>query len=97
MEGKSKFLVDECTGSTVAKWLKANNFEVYSVYDSAPGISDDQILNKAFQENWVIITNDRDFSELIFRDKRPHHGAIFLRLSNERSYNKIACLEKLLK
>ena len=36
-----RFLVDECTGSKVARWLREQGYEVFSVYDEARGISDD--------------------------------------------------------
>ncbi|HNN07213.1 MAG TPA: DUF5615 family PIN-like protein, partial [Leptospiraceae bacterium] len=42
-----------------------------------------------------IITNDKDFGNLIFRRKNEHSGVIFLRLKDERSANKISVLEKL--
>lgn len=44
----------------------------------------------------LLITNDKDFGELVFRERRPHHGVVFLRLDDERSIAKIAALEKLL-
>ena len=91
-----RFLVDECTGSLVAKWLKENGHEVFSVYDEARGATDDDILMKAFAENWILLTNDKNFGELVFREHRPHHGVIFLRLEDERSASKIAALEKLI-
>ena len=55
-----RFIVDECTGPRVAKWLQQQGYEVYSVYDEAPGSTDDKILDKACTENWVLITNDKD-------------------------------------
>lgn len=42
-----RFLVDECTGPTVAHWLREQGHEVFSVYDDARGIDDDQIIQKA--------------------------------------------------
>jgi predicted nuclease of predicted toxin-antitoxin system len=53
-----RFLVDECTGSRVAKWFHDQGYEVFSVYDEARGISDDVVLKKAVSENWVLITNE---------------------------------------
>ncbi len=91
-----RFLVDECTGSKVAQWLRDANYEVFSVFDEARGITDDEVLTKAFVENWILITNDKDFGEMIFRERRGHHGIIFLRLEDERAINKIQVLEKLL-
>ncbi len=49
-----RFLVDECTGPTVARWLRNQSHEVFSVYEEARGITDDDILDKAFSENWII-------------------------------------------
>jgi predicted nuclease of predicted toxin-antitoxin system len=91
-----RFLVDECTGSRVANWLKKEGHQVFSVYDQARGISDDAIINKAFDEDWILITNDKDFGEKVHREKHPHKGIIFLRLQDERSANKINVLQRLL-
>jgi len=57
---------------------------------------DDIIINKAFTENWILITNDKDFGDKIFRDKKPHKGIILLRLDDERSAVKIEVLRMLL-
>jgi predicted nuclease of predicted toxin-antitoxin system len=62
-----RFLVDECTGSKVANWLRGKNHEVFSVFDEARGMTDDEVLTKAAGENWILITNDKDFGEMIFR------------------------------
>lgn len=77
-----RFIVDECTGSRVSAWLAQQGYEVDSIYDQARGSSDDEILNKAYSENWILVTNDNDFGELIYRTGRAHHGIVFLRLSN---------------
>lgn len=91
-----RFLVDECTGSAVAEWLRAQKHEVFSVYDEARGLDDDEVLQKAFAENWILITNDKDFGEKVYRERRPHHGVVFLRLDDERSVVKIETLQQLL-
>jgi predicted nuclease of predicted toxin-antitoxin system len=31
-----KFLVDECTGTSVAEWLKSEGYQVFSVFDESP-------------------------------------------------------------
>jgi predicted nuclease of predicted toxin-antitoxin system len=91
-----RLLVDECTGPAVAAWLSQQGHEVYSVYDQSPGALDDDLLDLAYRENWILITNDRDFGELIFREGRSHRGVIFLRLDDERAVNKIRVLGILL-
>jgi predicted nuclease of predicted toxin-antitoxin system len=90
-----KFLVDECTGPAVARWLEQNGYDVFSVYDQARGIDDDQVIEIANIEERVLITNDRGFGEKVFRQRRPHYGVVFLRLADERAINKIRVLSKL--
>jgi len=91
-----RFLVDECTGPAVARWLESRGFEVFSVYDQARGLSDEEVLEKAFNGNWVLVTNDKDFGNKVFRERRPHRGVVFLRLDDERVVNKVETLRRLL-
>lgn len=91
-----RFLVDECAGPTVARWLASIDHDVYSVFDESAGMPDEDVLSKAVKDDRVLITNDKDFGELIFRERRTHRGVIFLRLADERSSNKIAVLQKIL-
>jgi len=91
-----RFLVDECTGPTVARWLQELGHEVFSVYNMARGMTDEEVIQKANSENWKLITNDLDFGEKVYREQHPHKGIIVLRLADERSSNKIVCLQSLL-
>ncbi len=91
-----RFLVDECTGPAVADWLRDRAHDVFSVYDKAPGLRDDEVLSRAFAEGRIVVTNDKDFGEKVFRERAPHHGVILLRLDDERPSSKIATLERLL-
>ena len=81
---------------SVARWLGNQGHEVFSVYDQARGIQDDDILQKAIDEKWILITNDKDFGKKVFRERRLHHGIIFMRLADERASNKIEVLRRLL-
>ncbi len=90
-----RFLVDECTGPAVARWLRQWRHDVFSVYEQSRGADDDSILQRAYAENRILITNDKDFGELIYRGKKLHRGVILLRLEDERADNKIAVLQRL--
>ncbi|MBC7933068.1 MAG: DUF5615 family PIN-like protein [Rubrivivax sp.] len=92
-----RFLVDECTGPKVADWLLHQGHEIFSVHDEARGMEDDDIIRKADAENWILITNVKDFGEKVYRERRPHRGVIFMRLEDERAANKIEVLRRLLK
>lgn len=91
-----RFIVDECTGPNAAKWLREQGYVVFSAHEQSRGAADDVLIEKAFAENWILITNDKDFGEKVYREKRPHHGVVFLRLDDERAANKILVLKRLL-
>lgn len=91
-----QLLVDECTGPRVAAWLREKGHKVFSVYDQARGMSDEEIITKAYDEKYILITNDKDFGELVIKQQKQHRGVVILRLKNERAENKIKILEKLL-
>ena len=91
-----RFLVDESTGPVVARWLRAQGHTVFSAYESARGMDDDSLVLKAFAENWILVTNDKDFGEMVYRQQRPHRGVVLLRLGDERAPNKISVILQLL-
>jgi predicted nuclease of predicted toxin-antitoxin system len=91
-----RFLVDECTGPAVAGWLRDNGHDIFSVFDEARGMADDDIIRKALSGNWILITNDKDFGDKVFRDGHLHKGIILLRLEDETANSKIRILSHLL-
>jgi predicted nuclease of predicted toxin-antitoxin system len=91
-----RFLVDESTGPAVAEWLRQQGYEVFSVYDEARGMDDNGIIRKASTENWVLMTNDKDFGEKVYRERHPHKGVVLLRLDDERADVKIRTIQRLL-
>ncbi len=64
------------------------SLERFSVYEQSRGADDDSILQRAYAENRILITNDKDFGELIYRGKKLHRGVILPRLEDERADSK---------
>ncbi|MFQ6093471.1 MAG: DUF5615 family PIN-like protein [bacterium] len=91
-----RFIVDECTGPAVARWLCKHEHDVFSVYEEVRGLDDDGVLQKAVADNRILITNDKDFGEMIFHEEKVHKGVILFRLEDERVANKIKVLKRLL-
>ena len=52
---------------------------------------------KAYREDWILLTADKDFGEHVFRRGSLHHGIVLLRLQDERLANKLQVLGELLK
>ena len=55
------FLDDECVSTLVAAYLKLNNHIVYSVFEESRGAQDDDLVQRCFSENYILITADKDF------------------------------------
>ena len=91
-----RFLVDECTGPAAAAWLADRGHDVFSVYDEAPGLKDEEVIRRAYAEDRILVTNDKDFGEKVYREQQAHRGVILLRLVDERSKKKIDVLRRLL-
>jgi len=68
-----KFLLDENVEFRIATFLTQEGHDVTAIaYDYPYALSDVQVLSIAASENRILITNDRDFGELIYRQKYAH-------------------------
>ena len=84
-----RVLVDESTGRSVTEWLRSAGHDVVCVTESLPEAGDSDILNLAVRDQRLIITNDKDFGELVFRGGSAHAGILLLRLDDESSANRV--------
>jgi predicted nuclease of predicted toxin-antitoxin system len=76
-----KFLLDQCTDARLLSYLNQLGHDATQIRRTYPqSIPDPEILSIAQQEQRILITDDRDFGELVFRLTLPHAGVIFLRL-----------------
>ena len=91
-----RFLVDESSGKKLFHFLLDKHHDVKFVSDFMPGALDSDVLRFADKEERVLITNDKDFGELVFRLKMHSSGVILLRLKDERPANKIYYIRYLL-
>ena len=92
-----KFVADENLGIRVPKYLKGLGFDIISVIVLAKGKPDVDILALANKQDRILITLDKDFGELLFKEKLIHSGVILLRLKDESVENKKKVLVKELK
>ena len=84
-----RFLVDESSGRKLSKALTDGGHDAVFVGNIMLGSKDEQVLEKAVQENRILITNDKDFGELIFRQGKPSTGLILLRLRSDSPKSRI--------
>ena len=80
-----RFLADENVSRLVIRRLQASGFDVISIGEARSGTPDRVVLETANAEDCILITEDRDFGELVVRQRLGVRGIILLeldRLSN---------------
>jgi len=91
-----KFLIDENVGYSVIEYLREKGFDTKSVRELFPSRDDIFIIEKAYKEKRIIITNDKDFGSLIFRSNQPAPAIILLRFKDESPGLKIKAIKTIL-
>jgi predicted nuclease of predicted toxin-antitoxin system len=92
-----KFLADECCDAGMVEALRGEGNDVCFAVESARGVPDDELLARAFRENRIFISEDKDFGELVYRLRKPCGGFILLRFSVVERELKISRMGWLLK
>ena len=91
-----RFIVDESTGSAVVESLRNAGHDVLAVSEAMPQADDPDILARARSEGRILVTNDKDFGDLVFRSGQSHHGVVLLRLHDESPINRVRVMKDLL-
>jgi len=81
-----EFVADESCDFAVVRARRANGHEVVAIAEISPRISDEQVLRLARAEARVLVTEDKDFGELVYAQRHEMSGVILLRFpGNARS------------
>ena len=83
-----KFLVDESSGQKLFRFLLEKGFDTKFAGEIIPRAVDEVVLDLAQKEERILITNDKDFGELVFRFNKPSCGVILLRLKFDSARNR---------
>ena len=80
-----RFLADESCDFRVVRILRAAGYDVQSIVETSPRLEDDAVSDRALRERRILITEDKDFGQMVFAGGRQVLGVIFLRYpSNAR-------------
>ena len=76
-----RWLVDECVHGHIARQLRNSGHDVLTVVETFPSLEDGPILSAASAEHRILLTQDLDFGELVFRRHFPAvEGIVLLRM-----------------
>ena len=76
-----RFLVDESVDRPIAHALREQGYQVACIVDTRPGLDDDAVLSAANAQGAILLTADKDFGELVFREARATAGVLLIRLA----------------
>jgi len=90
-----RFLADECCDAGLVASLREAGHDVLYIPEKDPGLSDDEVLLGAFDERRILLTEDKDFGELVYRLKKPSRGIVLIRIDVKERHMKGARLKTL--
>ncbi len=77
-----RILADENVPKDIAGWLRIAGHDVLVAAESEPGAADSDWVERADREQRLLLTSDKDYGDLVFRDKLTSHGIVLLRLDD---------------
>jgi predicted nuclease of predicted toxin-antitoxin system len=73
------FLADESCDFAMVRALRVAEHEVLAVADIAPRTLDPNVIDLAVADNRILLTEDKDFGQLVYSNGAPSAGVILLR------------------
>jgi predicted nuclease of predicted toxin-antitoxin system len=83
-----RWLIDECVDAALAAQLRQSGHDVIYMLDVAASASDAEVMSRADSEHRLLLTEDKDFGDLVFRQARSVPGIVLLRIDPTRRARK---------
>jgi predicted nuclease of predicted toxin-antitoxin system len=81
-----RWLADECVPARLVKQLRDAGHEVSYIAEEAPSTEDGDVLEWALREKRLLLTEDKDFGELVFGETiHASFGVVLLRIPDEQA------------
>ena len=75
------FVADESVDHPIVIELRQLGHHVLAIAEEAPRSDDTEVLQRARALDAILLTNDKDFGELVYRQRLHSAGILLLRLS----------------
>lgn len=91
-----RFYADECFDGRIVAALLAGGAEVESASALAAGAPDVDVLAAGHADNRVVLTEDKDFGALVFKDGRATAGVVLVRVDRISDENAVTLATRIL-
>ena len=78
-----RWLADECIAASLVAALRQAGHDVLYVAESIRGLNDVDVIELAMREHRLLVTEDKDFGDLVFRRGRAVPGIVLIRIASE--------------
>ena len=68
--------------------MRSSGFDVHYILETHQGAEDEKVLQIANDEIRILITQDKDFGELVYHLQKAHFGIVLIRLGNHDAIEK---------
>ncbi len=90
------FLADVNIEKSIIDELKKSGYDIKWIAEVNPHMDDISIFKMASEENRILLTNDKDFGEIVFRQKLVTSGIVLFRIKGQSANVKRGLFKKLL-
>lgn len=74
-----QFLADESCDFGVVLALRAAGHDVVAIAEVSPREEDDSVMERALRAERLVVTEDKDFGQLVYANRKATGGVLFLR------------------
>jgi predicted nuclease of predicted toxin-antitoxin system len=74
-----RFLADESCDFSVVRALRSADHDVIAITEVSPREEDDAVMKRAVEGSCILITEDKDFGQLVYANMQRTGGVIFIR------------------
>ena len=74
-----RFLADESRDFNVVRVLREAGFDVLPVVEVSPRAADDRVIAMAVLEDRILLTEDKDFGQLVYASAETSPGVVLIR------------------
>ena len=78
-----RWLADECVAAPLVMSLRAIGQDVVYVAEATASLEDAEVIAFAMRENRLLLTEDKDFGDLVFRRGLSVPGVVLMRIYSD--------------
>lgn len=90
-----RFLADESCDFAIVRALRAEGYDVLAVSEVTQRSDDRELIEQAYREKRILLTEDKDFGWLVFVSYVESAGVILVRFPGDARQTMVQMMQKL--